>query len=116
MSTHQQVYSTVACDGPDCPHTVTFENSQEAQVRNEVPWFKTLRVIQTTQGRKFVYCSDVCEIAGVGAGAHNPEEPKAIVLPQGANAAEVAAAQAKAAEEATKALKSGKGSVQVTKA
>lgn len=107
MSIIQQTFKTVTCNGPECKNTATFEAGSEQAVAEKEPWFKTLRMVQTAQGRNFVYCSDACEIANVATGAHNPEERKNIVLPEGANTLAHAAAQAKLAEDATKALKAG---------
>ena len=105
MSIIQQTFKTVTCNGPECKNTATFEAGSEQAVAEEKPWFKTLRMVQTAQGRNFVYCSDACEIANVATGVHNPEERKNIIVPEGANALAHAAAQAKAAEDATKELK-----------
>ena len=110
MSIVQQVFKTITCNGPECKNTVTYDANQqgaEQQMAQDTPWLKTLRLVQNAQGRNFAYCSDECEIANVATGAHNPETRKTIILPTGANAAEVAAAQAHQAEEATRALKAG---------
>lgn len=109
MSIVQQTFKTVTCNGPSCVKTVTFEGGKEQEVANVTPWFKTMRILQTAQGRNFCYCSDECEIANAATGAHNPEERKTIVLPAGANAVDVAASQAAEAEAATKALRAGSG-------
>ena len=111
MSIVQVVYKTVSCNGPQCEKSVTFEEKEGAmqRVANETPWFKTMRVVQTAQGRNFVFCSDNCEIESVATGVHNPEERTSIVIPHGANSQELAAAQARQAEEATKAMKKGSG-------
>ncbi len=107
MSIIQQTIKTVTCNGVECKNTVTFEAGSEQAVSEEKAWFKTLRMVQTAQGRNFVYCSDACEISNVATGAHNPEERKNIIVPEGANTMAHAAAQAKTAEEATRALKAG---------
>lgn len=112
MSIVQQVFKTITCNGPSCKNTVTYDAQQqgaEQQMAQDTPWLKTLRLLQTSQGRNFAYCSDACEIENVATGAHNPETRKTIILPTGANAAEIAAQQAANAEAATKALKSGEG-------
>ena len=111
MSIVQTVYKSISCNGINCPNTVTFEEKEGAmqRVANDTPWFKTLRMVQNAAGRNFCYCSDSCELEGVASGAHNPEERKSIVLPHGANSQEMAAAQARQAEEATKAMKKGSG-------
>jgi hypothetical protein len=112
MSIQDSMYRTVSCNGPNCDKTVTFEQRQDNQgavaATEANPWLKTIRIVQAS-GRNFVYCSDACELANIGLGAHNPEERKQIVLPQGANAMAQAAAAAKAAEDATEKLKSGQG-------
>jgi hypothetical protein len=61
------------------------------------------------QQEPFLYCSDICEAIGIKSGAHNTPEPRRLVDPQGASAAQIqqAAAVAKATEEATKQLKAG---------
>ena len=115
MAILDATFRTVTCNGPNCTKTVTFEHSQSGEgVRTaleENAWLKTTRITQPLAGgRNFVYCSDECEIAGAGSGAHNPEEPKKIITAPGnagIAAIQQAAANAKAAEEATKALKSG---------
>jgi len=101
---------TITCNGPECPHTVTFDRRLEKQTfdapGNE--WMKAIRIVQTVDGRNLVYCSDPCEVKGVATGTHNLPEPKRLVEGT-ANAAaiEAAAAAAKQAEAATAALKSG---------
>ena len=107
MSIIQQTFKTVTCNGPECKNTVTFEAGQEQAVAEEKAWFKTLRMIQTAQGRNYVYCSDACEIANVAVGLHNPEERKNIIVPEGANAMAQAEQQAKIAEAAARAMKAG---------
>jgi hypothetical protein len=114
MAIIDNVFRTVTCDGPSCKKTVTFEQKQDQsgvkEAMEKEPWIKTCRVTQQVSGgRNFVYCSDTCELEGVASGKHNPEERKVIVAPQGANALQLAAAQAAAAEAATKALKEGAG-------
>lgn len=101
---------TMTCNGPGCPHTVTFDRRLEKQTfdtpGNE--WMKAIRVIQTIDNRTLIYCSDTCEVKGVETGSHNLPEPKRLVEGT-ANAAaiEAAAAAAKQAEAATAALKTG---------
>jgi hypothetical protein len=109
---HQTVYKSVSCDGPNCPNKITYEagpQGNEQQVQEETPWLKTVRLVQRADQTTFVYCSDACELANVGAGEHNPKARKQIILPQGANAMKQAESLAKTAEAATKALKSGSG-------
>jgi hypothetical protein len=102
-------YKTIQCDGPDCKNSVIFLEEQNAmqKLANDLPWFKTLRMVQNSSGRNFVYCSDECEILNVGSGAHNPEERKQIVLPTGANSQQLAAAEAQRQIEINKTLKTG---------
>jgi hypothetical protein len=107
MSIIQQTFKTVTCNGPECKNTATFEAGSEQAVAEEKPWFKTLRMVQTAQGRNYVYCSDACEIANVAVGLHNPEERKNIIVPEGANAMAQAEQQAKIAEAAARAMKAG---------
>lgn len=105
-------FRTIICNGPECPKSVTFQMTKEAHEKtlaaegNE--WLKTVRVVETPDGRKLAYCSDVCEAKAIGAGQHNVPEPSRII--QGvANAAQVKAAAdaAAAAERATAALRAG---------
>ena len=99
---------TVTCNGVGCDKTVTYDAKDIQPTIEANPWLKTLRIVQTASGRNFAYHSDECELSAVAAGSHNPEEPKKIIaMPAGANAIAAAAAAAKAAEEGTKALKSG---------
>ena len=102
-------YKTIQCDGPGCTKSVTFLEEQGAmqKLANDLPWFKTLRMVQNSSGRNFVFCGDECEISSVATGAHNPEERKQIVLPTGANSQELAAAEAKRQIEINKTLKTG---------
>jgi hypothetical protein len=68
----------------------------------------TNRATQTADGRVFSYCSDLCEIAGIGTGLHNAPEPKAITQPTGGTAAIAqAAAEARRKQLATDAIKTG---------
>lgn len=108
MSIVDSQFRTITCN--TCGKTVTFEPKDTVTVNDANSWLKTLRVIQTFQGRNYCYCSDECELAGVAAGNHNPVEVKKIIAPSG-NLVAQAAAAAKAAEETTKALKEGAGVV-----
>ncbi|MDA4130151.1 MAG: hypothetical protein OK457_05235 [Thaumarchaeota archaeon] len=105
MSIIDVQYRTITCN--TCGKTVTFNQADAQKVTEENPWLKTVRIVQTAQGRNFVYDSDVCEIEATGKGAHNPEERKQIVLPEGTNAMQMAAAQAAEAEKTTDALRRG---------
>lgn len=111
MSIHDTVIRTITCNGPECKNTVTFEQKENKEAVDANPWLKSARVIQTGDGRNLVYCSDVCEVNGVGSGAHNPPEAKKVIeMPTGGSldAIKKAAAAAKAAEEGTKALREGR--------
>lgn len=106
-------YRTVTCDAPSCKNTVTFEQRENNQrgyleLLEKHAWLRTVRQVQAA-GTQFIYCSDTCELESVGLGKHNASEPKTVVLPEGANAVAHAAAQAKAIEDGTRALKSGTG-------
>jgi hypothetical protein len=100
---------TISCE--QCDKTVTFSMKDHQQVVKDNTWLNTSRVIQTGDGRNFLYCSDECEIAGIGTSKHNVPEPKKIVdVPQvgAAQAIKIAAQAAESAKEGTKALKTGK--------
>ena len=106
MTTVVSSFVTLTCDGPDCTKTITFPQTEqgEHEARQANPWINSLRFVQTPDQRKFIYCSDECEIKSAGQGFHNP---KAIITPQGPNAVDLAAQAAQRAQQATKALKSG---------
>lgn len=100
---------TISCNS--CDKTATFNMKDHQQALQDNAWLNSTRVIQTGDGRNFVYCSDECEVVGVGTGAHNlPEKKKLVEVPTaGANEAiKIAAQAAKAAEEGTKAMKEGR--------
>ena len=92
------VVRTISCNAEGCTKTTTFDRKDEkAMFENpENAWMKSLRVVQSADGRNFTYCSDECEIKGTTTGQHNLPEPKKVVE---GNAAAVAIA-AKAAEAA----------------
>jgi hypothetical protein len=101
-------YRTITCD--NCAKTVTFQNPAELTATVEGnPWIKTSRFIQTGDQRTFLYCSDLCEIAGIETGKHNVKEAPKVEIPAGSAQAQIAAAAAaaKMQEAATKALKEG---------
>jgi hypothetical protein len=113
MSMQESTFRTMTCDFAECKKTATFQITRQGidqKVLDENPWLANGRMIQTSDGRGFFYCSDECEIKNVGDGQHNKLEPKRII-DQPANAAAVAAAaaSAKAAEEATEAIRTGRG-------
>src|ERR1700726_4391293 len=101
MSIIDVQYRTITCNGKNCDKTVTFDQQFAKRVAEEHPWIRSIRIVQTAEGRNFVYHSDECELSGVASGDHNPEVKKSIVLPTGANAQQVAAAEAQRAEQAT---------------
>lgn len=103
---------TVTCNGPGCERTATYDVREERQAIElpENAWMKSLRIVQTFDQRGLLYCSDICEAQGVGTGQHNAPEPKKLIdgVATPAQIAQAAAA-AKEAEAATKALKAGSG-------
>jgi hypothetical protein len=89
---------------------VTFALSAEKATFDmpENVWLKSMRMVQTLDARKFVYCSDVCEAKAIEAGTHNLPEPKRIIDNVATPAQVQAAADAaKAQEAATQAIKAG---------
>lgn len=109
---------TMTCDN-ECGKTITFDVKDAQKVVEENPWLNTGRFIQTGDRRGFFYCSDKCEVEATGTGKHNVPEPKKIVETPSVGAAQaikIAAQAAENAREATKALKTGKGTkLQVVK-
>lgn len=102
-------YKTVTCN--TCGLTATYQHPQEHNAMVEAnPWIKTSRFIQTSDQRTFLYCSDLCEIAGIESKLHNVQEAPKVEIPTGGAQAQIAAAAAaaKRAEEANKAIKEGK--------
>ena len=100
---------TISCNSCDKVATFNIKDHQQAVIDN--PWLSSSRVIQTGDGRNYVYCSDECEILGVATTLHNiPEKKNIVEVPdgQGTAAIQIAANAAKQAESATKALKGGK--------
>lgn len=101
-------YRTLTCDV--CKKTVTYEHPKELAATVEAsPWLKTLRFVQTSDNRTFLYCSDLCNVEAVGTGVLNLKEQPKVAIPQGGAQAQIAAAAAAAARqaEANKALKEG---------
>lgn len=102
-------FRTISCNA--CDKSVTYDRQKEKETFDdpENVWLKSVRQITSLDQRVMAYCSDVCEVTGVGTGAHNLPEPKKIIETTGASAAQIkmAADAAKAAEEATKIMKSG---------
>ena len=95
----------IACDAAGCTRQITYDlKDEKATFENpENAWMKSLRVVQTADGRPYAYCSDTCEVNGTATGKHNVlEQPK---IQPAASAAQIAAAaqmaaQAKAADAA----------------
>jgi hypothetical protein len=106
LSEVKNSFITITCDGPACDKTVTFAETQEGfnEALQSNTWMNCIRVIGTPDQRKFVYCSDECEVKATATGVHNK---KLLVTPQGPNAAQLAAEAALRAQQATQALKSG---------
>jgi hypothetical protein len=103
-------FRTISCNGPNCKKTVTFALAQEKQTFDlpENVWLKSMRMVQTLDARKFVYCGDVCEAEAIATGVHNLPEPKRIIDNVATSAQVQAAADAaKAQEAATQAIKAG---------
>jgi hypothetical protein len=104
-------YVTITCNNaPKCDKTITYEGKTEQEVfaNPANAWVQGLRRVVTSDNRMLVYCSDACELEGIGTGEHNRPLPKKIIDGIATAQQVQAAAQAAAlAEEATKALKAG---------
>ena len=107
MTTVITPFVTIVCDGPNCDKSVTFKQTEEDQkiAEKENLWLGFMRFVNTLDGRKLGYCSDVCEAEAVQAGSHNKPEPKKIFLgnEQEAQLAAQAAAHAAKAQAAIRA-------------
>ena len=102
---------TIKCDNSECNKQVSF-NQAEAKQTFDNPanvWMKSLRIINTFDGRTFAYCSDVCEITGARSGQHNLPEPKKIIEASNPAAVAAAAQAAEAAKVSDANLKTGAG-------
>lgn len=102
-------FKTITCN--TCEKTVTYQHPQELNATVEAnPWIKTSRFVQTGDQRTFLYCSDLCELSGIETKLHNVQEAPKVEIPTGGAAAQIqaAAAAAKQAELANKALHEGK--------
>jgi hypothetical protein len=102
-------FKTITCN--TCQKTVTYQHPQDLQATVEAnPWIKTSRFVQTGDQRTFLYCSDLCEVAGIESTLHNVQEAPKVELAQTGAQAQIAAAAAaaKRAEEANRAIKEGK--------
>jgi hypothetical protein len=102
-------FRTITCN--KCNKAITYEQSKEKETIEapENAWVNGLRTIQTLDGRLFTYCTDKCEIEATSDGVHNKPEAKQIIDASANPAGQLqqAAAEAAAAQEATKALKAG---------
>ena len=106
MSVVQSHFVTFTCDS--CSNTATIPaNDPEAEKRamETSPWLNAVRFISTPDGRKFVYCSDICELKGVEQGLHN----KKVIIEANEAQARLAAQAAQRAAHATSVLKDGTG-------
>ena len=113
MSIIDTVIRTITCNNPDCKNTITYDQKEFKAAVDANPWLQTVRVVQTADGRNFSYCSDLCEVAGVGTEEHNPLKPKVVEAPSG-NATEairLAALAAQARDKATADIKAGRPAV-----
>lgn len=103
------VIRSIACDAAGCDKQLLFDRKDEkATFENpDNVWMKSVRVVQSADGRNLLYCSDICEVKGAGTGNHNiPEQPKIVST---ANPAAIAAAAqaAAAARQADDAIRNG---------
>jgi hypothetical protein len=102
-------YKSITCD--TCGQTATYQHPQELKTALEANlWIKTSRFVQTGDQRTFLYCSDLCELAGIESKLHNVQEAPKVEIPTSGAQAQIAAAAAaaKRAEEANRAIKDGK--------
>lgn len=110
MSTVISSFVTITCDA-QCGKSVTFAQNEQAQ--NEAvkdnPWLQAIRFVNLPDNRKFGYCSDECEIKGIGTGAHNPVQPKPVIHTGSDQAIALAAQAQENARKAEAALKAGQG-------
>lgn len=105
MPIQDTVVRTIKCDAEGCPNEILFDRKEEQQTfqKPENAWLKSVRLIQTADGRNIAYCSDECEVKGTASGKHNLPEPKRIIE-TGNAAAVAAAANAQAATKAAEKL------------
>jgi len=111
MGPQDAVIRTIKCENEECNKTITFDRKDEkATFENPAnSWLRALRLVQTVDQRSYVYCSDVCEIAGAKSGVHNLPQPKTIIEAGNPAAVAAAAAAAEAAKASDQNLKSGTG-------
>ena len=118
MPITDSVIRIINCDGAGCTKpTLTFDRKEEQQTfaKPENGWVKGLRLVNTADGRTFMYCSDECEVKGTATGKHNLPEPKKIIETGNAAAVAAAAQLAEARAVAEKAVREGTGgNIQIT--
>ncbi len=108
----------IKCDAEGCTKPqLTFDRKEEQQffAKPENTWVTGMRLVQTADGRQFMYCSDECEVKGAATGKHNLPEPKKIIETGNAAAVAAAAKLAEARTAAEKAVREGTGgTIQIT--
>jgi len=107
MGFSDKQFRRIKCDAPGCDKDVEFDLKDIPAIQ-KIEWLKGVRVVQTGDNRSFSYCSDVCEVKGITTSAHNLKEPPKVAVATEADM-KAAAAQAQAAVEIDKALKTGEG-------
>ncbi len=92
----------ITCDGLGCTKQIMYDiKDEKATFENpDNAWMKSLRVVQTADGRPYAYCSDTCEVKGAATGRHNVlEQPKVIPANSAAQVAQAAMAAANAQKQ-----------------
>ena len=97
-------FRTVSCD--QCDRTATFSLQEfqtpdgQKRILEDSPWIRGFRIANMVfDGRVYGYCSSLCEIKGIEAGAHEFVEKKVIEFPTGNNLEAIKRAAAEAAGE-----------------
>jgi hypothetical protein len=110
LTTVVSSFITITCDGT-CGKSVTFAQNEPAQQEavKDNPWLGTIRFVNMPDNRKFGYCSDECELAGITAGSHNPVQPKPQIVTGTDASVALAARAAEQARLAQEALRKGTG-------
>lgn len=106
------VTSIVKCDRPGCPSEAKYnalDKESVAAVKRDNPWIQSIRTVTAQDGRRFLYCGDICEIEQIKSGVHNPPEQKRIIDAGSDAAVQAAKAAADAARQSDINLKSGTG-------
>jgi hypothetical protein len=103
---------TLTCDGKECDKTITYDMKTHNQVILDPvnAWLLNTRIVSTADGRNLVFCSSLCEASAVESGLNDPPQLKKVVSITdvgGSAAIKFAAAAAKKAADATRALKEG---------